>query len=416
MTKAVYLQSIGGASGDMLLAALLDAGLPISSLEGELGKLGVGGYRLSLAQDTRCEVRGAKLTVTLEENRRKLSPRQQLGLVAASGLSDRVKEQAARTLKRLWQAEGRVHGEAPEAVELEELGTVDTLVDVVGFAAGLELLGVAEVYAGPLVLGAGSPPRRAGGYANPAPATLELAADAGAPVAAELPMHQGVGELTTPTGAAIITTLAQFRRPAMAVKAVGVGLGGKDPAQFPNALRLWLGELTETAAAANEAAPLQAGLVLLETTMDDATGETLGYVQEGLLELGALDVWHTAVQMKKNRPGVILSALVAAELEAAAVALILRETPTLGVRRRGVERYAARREVVWLATDWGRCRVKLKRLAGEVVAAAPEYEDCRLIARAAGLPLQEVYRQAELEARRQGLVRAGIAKDGGRFQ
>ena len=292
-----------------------------------------------------------------------------------------------------------MHGEAPEALELEELGTVDTLVDAVGFAIGLYHLEVSEVFASPLVLGESLPPHRPGGYANPAPATLELAALAGAPAAPELTIHRGAGELTTPTGAAIITTLARFARPAITVQNIGVGLGGKDPEAFPNVVRIWLGETAERAAPSSPVARFQTGNVLLETNLDDVTGEVLGYAQERLFDLGALDVWHTPIQMKKNRPGVILSALVPESLEAAAVELILRETPTLGVRRRPVERYAAERRVVSVETELGTIRVKVKYLAGEAVAAAPEYEDCRRIALATGRPLPEIYRLAEEAAR-----------------
>ena len=400
--KTAYIQSIGGASGDMLLGALLDLGLSLDALRQELDKLDIGGYELVSAADIRCEIRGTKLTVTINGNRR-LSPRAQLDIVASSPLPEPVKNQSAKILNSLWQAESRVHGEAPEAVELEELGTVDTLVDVVGFVIGLHLLEITEVYAAPLVLGEATSPRRPGGYSNPAPATLELVAMAGAPVSAELPIHQGVGELTTPTGAAIITGMANFERPAMSVIGVGVGLGGKDPELFPNVVRIWLGERAENAALNTPAALRQASIVLLETNLDDVTGEVLGYTQERLFALGALDVWHTPIQMKKNRPGVILSALLPQNLEHAAVELILRETPTLGIRTRAVERYVAEREVVAMETDLGLINVKVKSLAGEAVGAAPEYEDCRRIALETGRPLQEVYQQAEAEARRRFL-------------
>ena len=393
--KAAYIQSLGGASGDMLLGALLDLGLPLAALQAELSQLDLGGYQLSAAAGTRCEIRGTQLTVTLDDSSgpERLSPRRQLDIIAASSLPAPVKIQSTQILNALWQAESRVHGVAPEDLELEELGTVDTLVDVAGFALGLHHLGIAAVYAAPLVLGAALPPRWPGGYANPAPATLELAAMAAAPIAPELPMHREAGELTTPTGAAIITALAQFARPAMTINGVGVGLGRRDPAAFPNVVRIWLGETADNPAAAEPPAPLQTGLVLLETNLDDVTGETLGYAQERLFALGALDVWHTPIQMKKSRPGIILSALLPPELETAAVELILRETPTLGVRRRLVERYAARREIIAVATAAGQAQVKVKYLAGQAIAAAPEYEDCRRIALATGRPLGEVYRE-----------------------
>lgn len=396
--RAAYIQSIGGASGDMLLGALLDLGLTLDELRQGLALLDVSGFELSSTIERRCEVRGTNLTVTCDSARRH-TPLEFSRIVSSSALPDPVKRQAEKVLNNLWKAECRVHGEEPDVLELEELGTVDTLVDVVGFAYGLHFLGIGEVYSAPLVLGASSPPRWPGGYSNPAPATLELVAMAGASVASELSLHQGAGELTTPTGAAIITSLASFDRPPMSVEAIGVGLGNKDPEAFPNALRIWLGETTGPAAARNGIAQKQQGIVLLETNLDDVTGEVLGYAQEKLFEIGALDVWHTPIQMKKNRPGVILSALLPQHLEDAGVEVILKETPTLGVRSRPVERYAARRDIEEVETEFGKVRVKLKYLSGQVVAASPEYEDCRRIALETGRPFQEVFRLAELVAR-----------------
>ena len=397
-----YIQSIGGASGDMLLGALVDAGLPLELLRSELAKLPVDGYSLDAAEETRCEIRGTHLKVHLED-RTRYSPAVLLRTVETSPLDPAVKEQASEVLRTLWKAEARVHGEPEEALELEELGSVDTLVDVVGFCVGLRELGVDEVYAAPLVLGEPSPPRRPGGYSNPAPATLELIATSGAPVTADSPAHAGAGELTTPTGAALITTLSEFRRPAFSVRKVGVGLGTKDPPGFPNALRVWLGE-TADAPASEEGKPgifQPASVVLLETNLDDAPGLVLGYAQERLFALGALDVWHTPVQMKKNRPGAVLSALVPPRLEQAAVELILRETPTLGIRSRLVDRYVAHRHNLTIETELGPVSVKVKSLDGSPVSAAPEPDDCRRIAIETGLPFQEVYGRVAEAARRQ---------------
>ena len=393
--RVAYIQSIGGASGDMLLGALVDLGVSLEALRAGLAELNIDGYCLGATAETRCEVRGTYLKVVVEDVTR-YTPKSLLATVEESSLAYDIKDQACRVLRALWRAESRVHGEPEESVELEELGSVDTLVDVVGTSIGLHELGVDRIYASPLVLGSATPPRRVGGYSNPAPATLELVAVARAPVAADSPIHQGAGELTTPTGAALITALATFDRPAMTVDRIGVGLGTKNPTKFPNALRVWLGE-----AMGQSIAQKQTGLVLLETNLDDVPGVVLGYTQERLFDLGALDVWYTPIQMKKNRPGTILSVLVPAELEGAAYDLILRETPTLGVRTRPVERYVADRRGVTIETELGTIKVKLKSVEGVPVSAAPEPDECRRIAMETGLPFQEVYQRATAEARRQ---------------
>ena len=392
--RVAYIQPIGGASGDMLLAALLDLGLGLEVLREDLAKLQLSGWDISVAQETRKEVRGAKLSVKVADAAR-YSPRWFLDTVAGSGLSQRAKDRSCQVLENLWRAEARVHGEPAESLKLEELGSIDTLVDVVGFVTGLDRLGVDSVYAAPLVLGASEPPRWQGGYSNPAPATLELVAMAGAPVAEDRDIFKGAGELTTPTGAALMTSLAEFHRPAFSVEAVGVGLGSKDPENFPNVVRVWLGD-----AASSGFAPRQGNIVLLETNMDDVTGVVVGYAQERLFDLGALDVWYSPIQMKKNRPGVVLSALIPAELEEAACELVLRETPTLGVRTRPVERYAAERRNVALESSLGMVSVKVKYVGGKAIGAAPEYEDCRRIAVETDIPLQEVHRRVSEEAAR----------------
>jgi len=396
-TRIAYIQPIGGASGDMMLGALTDLGMPIEHLEAELGKLDVGGYRLEARQETRCEMRGTYLNVELEDKTR-YSSRQLLETVEGSSLSQPVIERSCEVLKTLWTAECRVHGETQDILELEELGSVDTLVDVVGSVIGFEYLEVDGIHAGPLVIGNATPPRWAGGYSNPAPATLELIAAAGAPVIGDKPMYEEAGELTTPTGAALITTLAAFGRPAFAVDRVGLGLGTKDPAGFPNALRVWLGELAQ----AESSSAIQHGeVVLLETNLDDVSGLVLGYTQERLFAIGALDVWNTPILMKKNRPATLLSVLVSKEKEREATEVILRETPTLGIRTRPVDRYVAGRQMVTIETKMGPISVKVKLLDGKAISAAPEPDEVRRIALESGTPFQEVYQQATEEARRQ---------------
>ena len=395
--RIAYIQPIGGASGDMMLGALTDLGMPIEHLEEQLGKMDVGGYRLEARQETRCEMRGTYLKVDLVDQTR-YSPKQLLETVAGSSLSQPVKDRSCQVLKALWDAECRVHGETQDILELEELGSVDTLVDVVGSSIGFEYLGVDGFYAAPLVIGNSTPPRRAGGYSNPAPATLELIAATGAMVAGDNPMYDQAGELTTPTGAALITTLASFNRPAFAVDRVGIGLGTKDPAGFSNALRVWLGETGQSEAGAGTQ---KDQVVLLETNLDDVSGLILGYTQERLFAIGALDVWNTPIQMKKNRPGTLLSVLVPKDKEQEASEVLLRETPTLGIRTRSVDRFVADREIVSIQTDLGPINVKVKSLDGKAISAAPEPDEVRRIALENGKPFQEVYQRATEEARRQ---------------
>ncbi len=399
--KTAFIQSVGGASGDMLLGALLDAGLPPDAVRESVDALGIPGIDIATATETRCEVRGTRAVVDVSAAPR-YTPQQMLDAVAgASSLSDATRTQAIAVLNTLFAAEARVHGDEPDQIHLHELGTADTLVDVVGVVHGLECLGIERVYASPLVLGEPGGPRRPGGYSNPAPATLEIIAAAGAPVAPERQFHAGVGELTTPTGAALITTLAdEFRQPAMTIARVGVGAGGKDPAAFPNVLRLWLGETTPVIASEARQSPdihadrsfarWQDNVVLLETNLDNATGEQLGFAMERLFEAGAFDAWHTPIQMKKNRPGVLLSALGPAHLESRLAEAFLRDTPTLGVRVRPVGRYVADRDIVTVSTEYGPMRVKRKWLAGEVVSASPEYEDVAAAARERGAGWQAV--------------------------
>lgn len=395
--RVAYIQSIGGASGDMILGALTDLGVPLPLLRDELGKLTVSGYRIDASEETRCEIRGTHLKIHLEDLTRH-SPLALLETVKASNLPQPVKDRSCRVLDALWRAESRIHGKGQETLELEELGTLDTLLDVVGTSIGLQHLGIETIYAAPLVLGASSPPRVPGGYSNPAPATLELIASAKAPAEADNPMHADAGELTTPTGAALITTLAEFKRPSFNVAGVGVGLGSKNPPKFPNVLRIWMGDAPEP----SKPEILQQGqVVLLETNLDDVSGVVLSYTQERLFNLGALDVWYTPIQMKKNRPGTVLSALVPNHLERAASEVILRETPTLGIRTRTVDRYVAARYSVTIETKLGLVNVKVKSLEGKPVSAAPEPDDCRRIANETGIPFQDVYQQMTEAAHRQ---------------
>ena len=389
--KSAYFHCIGGASGDMILGALVDAGVALDELERELGKLDVAGFSLSQRTEQRGGLRGTLVSVTLDDEGRKPRCWQDfVDIIECSSLKKSVVERARRVFRRLAEAEAHVHGASTEEVQLHELGEVDTLVDVVGSVVGLDLLGIEGVYCSAFPSGSGVVETAHGVMPVPAPATAALFALAAAPVVPPPGNHPDTGEMVTPTGAAILTTLATFSRPSMRVERVGYGLGSRDPSRYPNALALWLGRGPERA--------LVSDLTLVETNIDDMSPELLGFVQERLFELGARDVWFTPIQMKKNRPASMLSAIVSSDLESRAVALIMTETTTLGVRVRPVERYEADREVVEVETSLGPVEVKLKSLDGRAVAVSPEYEACRRIALKRGLPLQEVYRTVQREA------------------
>ena len=392
--RVAYVHSIGGASGDMLLGALVDAGLPLESLKQALAQLTVDGFRISAMQERRAGLAGTRVLVEIDD--RDAGPRavsEFIALVAQSSLPDEVKERATRVFQRLGEAEARAHRTAEGEGVLHELGDLDTLVDVVGAVAGLHILGIETLYASPLLVGSGIVHSSHGAIPAPAPATMELIASARAPVLTPSISHATPGELTTPTGAALLTTLARFEAPHMIVERIGYGLGSRDDPTRPNALGIWLGE--------EERASKAEGLRLLETNIDDSTPEVLAYTQEELLSLGALDVWFSPIQMKKSRPGVLLSALVPMALEGRAAELILRETTTLGIRVRSVERYEAQREVREVECSVGVVPVKVKRLGQLVVGISPEYEPCRRIAQERGMPLAEVYRLVSEAAWRQ---------------
>lgn len=389
--RSAYVHCIGGASGDMLLGAVLDNGVSLDDLNETLARLKVGGFTLSATRAQRGGLSGTHVTVDLDESGRR--PRRWQDFVDAvenSDLAPEIIERSCTVFRRLAEAEGLVHGTSVDDARLHELGEVDTLVDVVGSIAGLDLLGIQRLYASPFPTGSGVINSEHGVLPVPSPATAALFAMATAPVVPAPGNAAETGEMVTPTGAAILTTLATFRQPSITVERVGYGLGARESRYYPNALALWLGE--ETGSTYNT------DLILIETNVDDMTGEVLGFVQERLFELGARDAWFTPIQMKKNRPAVMISAIVPANLESQAITLIMKETSTLGVRVRPMARYEADRESVSVDTSMGPVEVKVKRLEGKTVAVAPEYEVCRAIALDRGLPLQDVYRSVLREA------------------
>jgi len=390
--KIAYFDPFSGASGDMILGALVDAGLSVRTLRRELGKLSLEGYSLGSRKVERGGFAATKITVKLKKADHDHGHRHLpdiLRIIRRSGLPKADKEKASAVFQRLAEAEARVHACGVDEIHFHEVGAVDAIVDVVGSVVGLRLLGVDRVESGPLRTGTGFVDCAHGRLPLPAPATAELLK--GFPsIGTDLD-----GELTTPTGAALLTTLADAfgPRPAMAVAAIGQGAGSRERESVPNLLRLFIGD----AAASDEADEV----MVIEANIDDLSPEITGHVVERLLDAGALDAFLTPVHMKKNRPGAVLTAIAEPAAAAAIEDLIFAETSTFGLRRTLASRRKLSRTWAKVRTKHGTIRIKLGRLGTKLVQAAPEYEDCRRAAARRGVPLREVY-QAALDAFRRG--------------
>lgn len=392
-SRLAYFDCPAGASGDMVLGALVDAGWPIQRLAAVVEALGLAqAVRVRAEPVMRGPLAATRVHVEAQEPD---PPPRHLGdivtLIHASSLPEPVRDGATRVFTRLAEAEAAVHGSSIEQVHFHEVGALDALVDIVGAVAGLAELDVEALYCSPLPVGSGWTPSQHGPLPLPAPATLALLAAAKAPIAAPPRSVDLVGELLTPTGAALLTTLATFGRPPLTLERMGLGAGARDTA-WPNVLRLWLGAPSPVAAAPGAGAD---EVVLVETNIDDMVPEIYGHVCEQLFELGALDVWLAPVQMKKGRPGTVLSVLAPAGLESDVAELLLIETTTFGVRVQPSRRHIAQRELVTVDTTYGPIPVKVKRLGERVLGHSPEYEACRAAARAQGVPLARVYAAAE---------------------
>lgn len=394
MAKVAYFDCFSGCSGDMVLGALIDAGLPLDILKKGLSSLAIHGYKLSAEQVKRSSITATKFTVVMNET--KAQPERSLKdivmLIEASKLPEKVKNTASAIFQRLGEVESRIHDVPLEKVCFHEIGAVDSIIDIVGVAFGLDALKIERFYSSPLPLGRGSISTAHGILPVPAPATLRLIAMSNAPIGDFPKQSQPQGELVTPTGAAIVTTLANFGRPGMTVEKVGYGAGTKDFKAWPNVMRIWIGEEIEPVGSED--------LVLLETNIDDMSPEIYGYLMERLFTMQAIDVWFTPIQMKKNRPAVMLSVLALRHAESDLTQTIMRETSTLGIRVSPTFRHIAEREVIEFDSTIGHTKVKVKRFMGNILSIHPEYEECRRMALERNIPLQEVYRIIETEARR----------------
>ena len=385
-----YLDTPSGISGDIFLGCLVDAGWPVSSLQDTAASLNLpdGSWRIAAESVMQGGLRATRLNVEVREDRTERHLADVQEIIEAANLPEEVRQRAVAVFARLAEAEAHIHGTTAEAVHFHEVGALDAIVDIVGVCAGLHEMAIDTLCASALPLGPGWSSSMHGRIPLPAPATLQLLAAAGAPTVAA----PGPGELVTPTGAALLAELAQFRQPSLRLRRIGYGAGQK-VFDWPNVARLWLGEeISEEpdgpARGASES------MVVIETNIDDMNPELYEPVKGHLFEAGALDVWTTAIGMKKARPGTLLSVLAAAADESRLAALILRETTTLGVRVYPVRRHVAERNAETVDTTYGPVRVKVKLMDGKAVGAKPEFADCQALAEATCSPLPAVYAAA----------------------
>ncbi len=375
--KVAHFDCFSGISGDMVLGAVIDAGVPADAIRAALASLGLP-ITLEVETVKRCGFRATKATIhaTDEEDYRFLPDVQKI--IASSTLTDRQRDLATRIFTKLAHAESAAHGMPLERVHFHEVGALDSIADILGAAVGLDLLGVDTFTGSSVPTGSGTVKCAHGIMPVPTPGTLALLH--GVP----LSKFTAKGELTTPTGAAILTTVVTSwtDAPAMTVERVGTGAGTKDFLEHPNILRLLVGE----AAGAGSSDTV----VVLETNLDDCTPEVIGFTTERLFAAGALDVFTFPIQMKKNRPGVLLSVIASPETAEACEAILFRETATFGVRRHTATRGKLHREGVTVDTPFGPVKAKKGWREG-VEIVTPEYEDCARIAREQNVPLRSVY-------------------------
>lgn len=374
---------MSGISGDMTLGALVDVGVDLAELNAAIESLGIPGCRLVAQAVKKNGFRATQVTVEHEPENAHRHLHHITAMIDESRLSERQKTLAKKIFTRLGEAEAKVHGTTLRQVHFHEVGAVDSIADIVGAAVAWDLLGVQRICASPVPTGHGTIQIAHGRVSIPAPATAELLQ--GIPLAAS----QVACELTTPTGAAILATLVDSfgPMPAMTIERVGYGAGQRDLADQANVLRVFVGETADGVASDQ--------VWVLETNLDDVSGEVVGYCATRLWEAGALDVYTTAIQMKKNRPGVMLSVICPATNMDEIERILFRETGTLGVRRWPVSRHKLERRQHIVDTEWGPIEGKLGWLTGQPPSFSPEYESCRRVAEEKQIPLKAVYEAAQ---------------------
>jgi uncharacterized protein (TIGR00299 family) protein len=376
--KILYFDCFAGASGNMILAGLAGLGVNRDLLEQEIRKLDISDFSLEFSEVDRSGIHAlhAEVKVPHEHVHRHLTDIDKI--IRGSRLSDTVKERAMRIFRRLAEAEAKIHGIDVEAVHFHEVGAMDAIVDVVGACVGFEVLGVEKFACSKIHVGSGFAEMAHGKFPVPPPAVAELLQ--GIPIYS----RDIEGELITPTGAAIISTLCSSygEIPEMAVEGIGYGAGSRNYERFPNVLRMMLGH--------EDSSPMASDLVILETNLDDISSQVLGYVMEEAFRLGALDCWFTPIQMKKNRPATMVSILAEPSDGDELKRMLYLETTTLGVRVRNTRRECLEREIISVNTDFGAIDIKVGKLDGVVINAVPEYEQVRSIAAERKVPFRVV--------------------------
>jgi uncharacterized protein (TIGR00299 family) protein len=383
--KLAYFDCFSGISGDMTLGALVDAGCSADLLRGELKSLQVPGWTLTTEKVWKNGMAATRVRVQTEDQQKHRSLSTILEILTNSRLAPPVRERASRIFQKLGEAEAHVHAAPLEKVHFHEVGAVDAIVDIVGSCIGFHALGIERFLCSPLNVGGGTAKMAHGVLPVPAPATARLLQ--GAPTFSNGVQH----ELVTPTGAAIVATLCDSfgPQPPMTVSAIGYGAGTTDLEGQPNVVRIMIGECADKVSSASDEE-----ISIIEANLDDMNPQIYGYVLEKALLAGALDVYTTALQMKKNRPGTLLTILCRPEDTEALMSLIFAETTTFGVRSHRAQRRALPREWVNVSTAYGSVRVKLSRSNGHILHVTPEYDDCRKLAVEKQVPLQQVISEA----------------------
>jgi len=377
--KLCYLDAFSGISGDMTVGALIDAGADSAALVRTLDSLGTGAS-FRIEKTARRGIAASKFHVDGGETKAHRHLHHILELIAKSAATERAKSNAAAVFQKLGEAEAKVHGMTLQKVHFHEVGAVDSICDIVGACVAFDLLGVDAIHCSPLNVGSGTVKTEHGILPVPAPATAELLV--GKPVYSRGPAM----ELTTPTGAAIVATLAADfgAMPPLRIAATGYGAGDKDFPEHANVLRVLIGE--------SSGAVESTTVAVLEANIDDSSPQVLGYPMERLLEAGALDVTLESVQMKKNRPGTLIRVIAKPEDREMLAQVLFSETSTLGLRIYTAERRVKARHTVEVETAHGKVKLKV----ADDGSFAPEYEDCRILARSTGVPLKQILTEANL--------------------